>query len=320
MTTRYIHTNIYCWNYMKRSYTKIYLALCLAICSGFSFADSDHQFSVNLSKNWVDYIQGDATSYNINATAYFNPVKKTTELPFARTAFYSRTSSVSASATKTNWDDLNSVVGRRILKNFDTKNYYISTFLAHRDLPIWGQLAYRYLDNTTWYFSDGSKSVSDTNSIKELALGVYLPDNLSINGLVSKLDDKTYGVGLSKLFSLNKFGFIETNLSFAITKIKSVEPVIKNNVVRNLYIAARTEKNRFIRLSYYPFPETRLSIAYQQIDYDQHDWKDSYSNASLQHYFNKVLNVTLSYTHKETYFFNYLGEYNDIGLSIGLEF
>ena len=305
---------------MKYFPIKIYITFYLAIFSSFSLANSTHQFSVNFSKNWIEYIEGDASSYYMNATAYFTPVKKSATLPYARTAFYSRTSSASVSANKTKWDDLSSVVGVRVLQKMETKNYSISTFLAHKDLPIWSQLRYRYLDNTSAYFSNDTKSVSDTDSIKDIALGVYLLDHLSINGFFSKQEDKTYGIGLSKLFNIGNFGFIETNLSYAITRRDKIETNITNNVVRNLDIEARSEKNRYLRISYYPIPQTRLSLAYQQIDYDQYDWKDSYSEASIQHYFTKMLHTTLSYTHKEAYFFDYLGEYNDIGLSLGIDF
>lgn len=305
---------------MKFISTKLCIALFLAMLSAFTFAESSHQFSVNLSRDWVNYLQGDATFSNLNAIAYFTPVNKSEALPYSRTAFYSRVSSVSASIFTANWHDLNSVVAGRVLKKREFKNYSVNTFLAHKNLPIWTQLNYRYLDKDSWHFSDGTHSDSETTSVKEIALGIYLLDDFSIHGFFSKLDDNTYGIGLSKLFYIGNFGFIETNLSYAITDREKIETNIINNVVRNLDISARSEKNSYARISYYPIPQTRLSIAYQQIDYDQSDWKDSYSHASIQHYFTKMFYASLSYTHKETYFTDYFGNYNDIGLSLGFDF
>ena len=310
---------------MKRLFShslKALLCLSIILCTVKALANSEHQFSLNLSQGQVDYLEGDASYTRLNASVYFSPLKKSDALPYSRTAFYSRTGSVSISASKTKWDDMQAVIGAKLLETGEAKNYSISTFLAHSDIPVWARVEYLYIDHSTWYFSDESKFESETDSVKAIALGAYLLDDLSMHGLFAKQDDKTYGMGLSKLFKLSSYGFIETRLAWSITKRKNEDEYVDiiNNTVRNLNISAQPEKNRSIQLSYFPLPETRLSFSYQQIDYDKYDWNDRYYTYSLEHYLSDQINLTLSYTHKKTYFLDHFGEYNDYGLNLGFDF
>lgn len=309
---------------MLFSYSTVKLVLftlLLSILSSVSFAEPSHQFSVDLSSTDVDFdYGGEAISRNLGVTSYLNPVTKTGDLPYASTAFYSRTASISVNASKTKWGSLSTIVGGRILDSGRTKSYSISSFLAHKSLPVWGQLRYTHSDKTEWHFVDGSTSTVDSDSQKELALGAYVTDSLSMHTFFAKKEAKTYGLGLTKLFNLADFGFFETQLSLTRTKYDSVDVSIQNNVVRNLDIPARTEKTGSIQLSYFPVPETRISLGYTKVDLDKSNLKNHYYRVAIERYLTNNINISVNYSHIDAYDRDFFGSYETLGLNLGFEF
>lgn len=302
-------------NYMR---LPLFIVTLLSLLSAQTFADSSHQFSVNVGATQLDYEdQGEAKLYSLGGTAYFEAVKKSAALPYARTAFYSRVGSVSLSASKEKQKDLNRISAGRILESIDAKSYSAEVFLAKNNMPIWGLLNSRYLDESTYRFAGGLSPETDTDFIHSIAIGAFIGENLSVHGSYSKQEFATHGIGVSKLFNLEQYGFFETTINYSITE-SDTEIFISNNVVRNLDNKP-SSRNGAIRFSYFPIPQTELSIAYQEFDYDN-DIENRFYLVTLGHHFNNNIKVALNHTSKNAINIDNVGDYKATSLSLGYDF
>lgn len=296
----------------------LFIVILLSILSAQSFADSSHQFSVNVGAAQLDYEdQGEANAYSLGGTAYFEPVNKSSTLPYARTAFYSRIGSVSLSASKEKHKDLNRISAGRVLESIDAKSYSAGVFVAKKNMPIWGQLNSRYLDEATYRYAGGLSLKTDTDFIHSVAIGAFIGENLSVHGSYSKQEFATHGIGVSKLFNLEQYGFFETTINYSITE-SDTDISISNNVVRNLDNKP-SSRNGAIRFSYFPIPQTELSISYQEFDYD-YDLEDRFYLVGVEHYLNNNIKVALNHTSKNAVNRDNVGDYKATSLSLGYDF
>lgn len=310
---------------MQRTYTKVLFVLYLVYSASISFADSTHQFSVNLSSSDVEYDQmSEVNSHNLEATAYLVPVKKSDSLPYEKSAFYTRTGSISISTTRTKWKGLNSILGGRVLKKANSKQYSINTFLAYKNMPIWADISYQYLDVMNFSFSDGSEEnfESEFKPVQAISLGAYLDNNLSFYASYSKQENETYGVGMVQLFNLSSFGFLEARIELSKTDRKHTEILLRKNIDFHIIRLTMDEKVGLFKFSYFPITTTSFNLAYQQIGFDVDHLKSHYYSAEINHYLTDTLQVGIHYNHKDDYTSNWYqsGDYDAISLNLGFDF
>lgn len=310
---------------MKYPFARIYLALFLSLFSGFSIADSTHQFSLTLDTSKAEYDHtGEARSHSFAATAYFNPINKSVFLPHSRNAFYSQTGSLSISTNRTDRDGLNAVIRGKVLKEANSKQYSINTFLAYKAIPVWTKLSYQYIDEINFYYSDGTEEdvESELKPDTAISLGAYIDDHLSFYLTYSKQENKTYGAGIVKLFDLSNFGFLEANIEFSKTDRQHTEILLRNNIELRNSRLTMNEKNALFKFSYFPIPTTGFTLAYQQIGFDRDHLKNHYYSVDITHYLTNTVHVGIHYSHKDDDSYDWYqgGNYNDIGLSLGFDF
>lgn len=310
---------------MKTIYTgSLKFIIILCFCISQVYADSSHQFEINIGSQITKLTasDGDAMFRYVSGTAYFNSVKKSASLPYSRSAFYNKTGSISFSASQSKWKELNTVVSGRVLDRSESKSYAVSTFLAHKDFPLWTSISYSYLDKAKRNFTNGTSDVSEGDSAKYLSLGAYLGNFFSVYGLYLKTEDNSYGVGISKLFNLSEFGFLESVIELSRTDSEDEGVDIQNNVVRNLGNSAINEKSGYFQLSYFPFPETEFGLAYRQVGFDLNHWKNHYYYGFVEQYLNENIAISINYTHKDAYrsYYGNLGNHDTYGLNLALNF
>tara|TARA_R110002049_G_scaffold22390_10_gene80307 strand:+ start:82 stop:954 length:873 start_codon:yes stop_codon:yes gene_type:complete len=289
--------------------------------SGFSFAELTHQFSLKLSTSDIEYDNDSEAKNNYaEATVFFIPLIKSASLPYSRSAFYSRTGSVSLSATKSSWEGLNAVIGGRVLKEAETKHYSFNTFLANKNIPVWAELNYQHLDQMDYYFSNGTDIEFKSDSVKAVYFGTYIGESLSIYGFYSKQKDKTYGAGLVKLFDLSSIGFLEAKIELSKTNRNYNDIRIVNDIDLDIPIFRMNERVGYFQLSYFPIPATSLSLAYRQVGFDSGHRKNHYYYADMNHYLTDALQLGIHYSHKDDLDWFSIGGYDVLGLNLGFDF
>ncbi|MFV1873911.1 MAG: hypothetical protein ACMZ64_11380 [Oleiphilus sp.] len=291
-------------------------------------AQNTHQYVVGLSSSSIKFEDTDdefssgrtETKENTGyLKAYLSPVVKSSELPYARAGFYNRVANLSLSANQLEWKNLNTVVRGQILKATKSKRYSLSSFLAHQALPVWAELGYQYLDEARFYYASGVNEKRKSYRTKEVQLGLFLTDRVSIFGRYEKTEDKTYGFGFTALFELAEFGFLEPEMSVSKTDRDSLALIAHDDHLLNRDVRLMIdEKEAEFKLTYYPIPQSSISLIYQQTGFEVNNAKDHYYSMALSHYFIPQFKLGLHYTHKDAA--SFYNDYKQLIVDISTEF
>ena len=298
--------------------SKFILLLCVCLFSAPLHAENTHHFTLGLSQQAIEYEVGESTYQSISGTAFFQPVQKSMALPYSRTAFYSRTGSFSLVTAQQEWKDMNVVMGGRIFRSGDTNYYSAGIFLAKKELPVWANLRYQYLDERRYNFADGSFFTSPSESIKQVTLGWYIQDTLSIQAIYVNQEQDLYGGSVTKLFNLGNFGFLE--LSAQLTQTKKQDRVdLSTNTVRYIGVSSNRERFSTVSVAYFPFVETELWFSYQDVDHRSLGVKTKYLSTGIEHYIFDDVRLGFRYMHKDTDAVETYGNSNTYNVSLSFE-
>lgn len=279
--------------------SRIVFVLSLLFISVSISADDSYRYSLAGSYTDVDFGgKAEGELWGVSGAFYFEPVSLDGAIPYASTAFYTRTSAISVESRSFEYWDLNIVSPLGVLKQRKGDFFTYNVHLAKKELPLWVKLTATKVGSEGMLFSSSRVYKSFSRHIYDVKLGWFITEHTSLNGLYSQdkdLKSQTFGLALEGLFILGEYGFISARLDFQEDHSETIEQEVVRGSIRNLDTKPINKEERGLALSYFPNVATEVGLSRRELTDDQ-NIRDTNSMSFYGSYFLTArLKLKLSY-------------------------
>lgn len=193
-------------------YQRIVRPTCLVLLLASSQAlIADDVYDARLSAQYSElgYDPGDGNLVAVSGTYFFKGLERDSRYPYSSAEHYQRLSSVSADYLRSDSEDLNQIIGGRLLNEIESEDRVLAGQWVPTGSGYWLAIALRFPSDTTYKFSDGSTAELENDDFAIYELGTYLTDYTTSAFRYSGEKDGGWGLNVRHLFALDSAQFIE---------------------------------------------------------------------------------------------------------------